>query len=185
MRTIPYALAVAAAIAVAPAWPQDTETVLDANGVVVTVQTNTGTLLNLQLVAPSIYALSGYTYPNGFFAFDVDVVAPGDTAIVTMTLPVGAAPIYYIKCTNTACVVFGGASIAGRVVTLTLTDGGAGDSDNLADGTIRDPGAPAANSGGYGGGGGGGGGYGGGGSPGWLTIVVGLALALLRRKTGR
>jgi len=163
----------------------NSDTVLDAGGRVVSVGTNTGTLLNLRLVSPSVYASSAYQYPNGFFAFDVDVAAPGDTAIVTMTLPAGAEPTVYVKCSNSACALFGGVSFAGEVVTLTLTDGGAGDMDNLADGVISDPGAPGILVP-YSGGGGGyssGGGYGG--SPGGLTILVGLALGLLRRRDAK
>lgn len=35
------------------------------------------------------------------------------------------------------------AEIDGSTVTFTLTDGGVGDADGVADGTIVDPGAPA------------------------------------------
>lgn len=115
----------------------------DANGDPVSVDTSDGVLTNLSQVAQPSFAPAGLTFPNGFFAFDVEGVPAGGTVTVTITLPAGATPDRYVKCTATACAEFAGASIAGNVVTLTLRDGGEGDADGATDGHIQDPGAPA------------------------------------------
>jgi hypothetical protein len=119
-------------------------TIKDKAGNPVTFSTNAGLIANAALIADPSGALSGYTYPNGFFSFDVTGLTPGGTATVTITLPVGSTPTAYLKCnaTGTTCTPFSGAVINGNVVTLTLVDGGAGDSDGVADGTIKDPGGP-------------------------------------------
>lgn len=86
---------------------------------------------------------SDYSYPAGFFSFAIDSIVQGQSVTVTLSLPAGVNPTAYVKCTRSACGVFDGARIEGNVITLTLTDGGAGDSDGQANGVIRDPGAPA------------------------------------------
>jgi hypothetical protein len=123
----------------------DTEMVAAGPGAGTAVSSNTGTITNLvnSATAPAA-APSGYTYPFGFFSFDITGIANGATVTVQLALP-AAGPDAYVKCNSagTSCTPFAGASIAGSVVTLTLVDGGAGDADGLANGTIADPGAPA------------------------------------------
>lgn len=85
------------------------------------------------------------TYPYGWVAFKITDLSPGQTVQVTL-VPSGDGPVpdRYIKCSPAPnCRVFDGATFAGRTVTLTLTDGGAGDADGLANGVIDDPGALA------------------------------------------
>ncbi|HKY90292.1 MAG TPA: choice-of-anchor U domain-containing protein, partial [Nevskiaceae bacterium] len=149
------------------------------NGDTVTVESSDGILSNLRQVDAPDFAPDGLTFPNGFFAFDVEGVPVGGTVTVEMTLPTGSNPTRYVKCTSSACSEFAGASIAGDVVTLTLRDGGEGDADGAADGHIQDPGAPAQSASGSDGGGGGGGG-----AFDWMTLGALALLALGRRRWG-
>jgi hypothetical protein len=67
-------------------------------------------------------------------------VAPGGTATVKITFPSGipaGSKVY--KVGPAGFQEFAGATIQGNTVTLTLTDGGAGDSDGVANGVIVDP----------------------------------------------
>lgn len=150
----------------------------------VTVTPDAGSVQNLVTVAAPAMAPATHTYPYGFYAFDVTGLAIGATVHVTLDLPPGTAPTSYMKCTASACAPFSGAAISGQAITLTLVDGGAGDADGLANGTISDPGAPAIAATVSGGGGGGAGdvaGGGGGGSPGLLLLAGLLAAAGSRR----
>ena len=85
---------------------------------------------------------AGVTFPYGKVSFTIDKLpSPGQTVHVTITYP-GAVDQYW-KYQGGAWSQFAGAAISGHVVTLTLVDGGAGDSDGAANGTIVDPGGPA------------------------------------------
>ncbi len=82
--------------------------------------------------------------PVGMLAFEVHGVAQGATVTVDVFTPAGTAPNSYLKFQNEVWIGFTDhATFAGDVVTLTLTDGGAGDGDLLDNGVIIDPGAPA------------------------------------------
>lgn len=119
---------------------------IDGAGDVV-FEASQGVLQTLSIDPPEA-ASPSFEYPFGFFDFSVTGLTPGGTVTVSLTLPDGAAPTHYIKCENGgSCAAFPGAVIAGNVITLTLTDGGAGDDDGVADGIIRDPGAPAVGAG--------------------------------------
>ena len=109
----------------------------------VTATVSAGRILAAEAVAVPEAALEDYAYPAGFLAIDIDQLTPGESVTLTLELPEGVAPDAYVKCAAAGCAVFPGAAFAGTVVVLTLTDGGAGDQDNLADGVIHDPGAPA------------------------------------------
>jgi hypothetical protein len=83
---------------------------------------------------------SGYDFPDGLVSYQVIDVDPGSTVTVKVTFPSGipagsklykAGPAGFKEIVNPA--------IQGRTVTLTLTDGGQGDSDGLANGVIVDP----------------------------------------------
>lgn len=151
-----------------------------------------GAVRNFVAVAAPASAPATYEYPYGFYAFEVSGLAPGATVRVTLELPEGPTPTAYIKCSATACAPFAGARIEANRVTLTLVDGGSGDADGLADGTITDPGAPATPADVGGGGGGSGGGAaapadagGGGSTSGWLSLMLGIlgaGRALLRQR---
>jgi len=60
---------------------------------------------------------------------------------VTLTYP-GAVEAYW-KYQSGVWSQFAGAQVSGNTVVLTLVDGGAGDSDGVANGTIVDPGGPS------------------------------------------
>jgi YD repeat-containing protein len=120
-------------------------TFTDANGDSLTLQTTGGTLSNVQAVTPP--SGTGATFPWGLMSFEVDNVPVGGTITVTLTLPAGAQPATYYKWNQSAATFSpfmfdgdNGASISGNVVTLYLTDGGAGDQDGQANGIIIDPG---------------------------------------------
>lgn len=116
----------------------------NSSGQAVSLALSTGSLSSLARVPQPASAPSGFIFGQGFFAFDI-AVASGGTSVVTLTLPTDARPTSYFKCPTGggSCSAFAGASISVNVVTLTLTDGGAGDADGIANGVIRDPGAPA------------------------------------------
>lgn len=138
-----------AAKSVTANFAQTSATLNDISGKPVTISTSNGSIVNaMMLVAAPSGAPAGFTYPNGFFSFDITGLAPGTTtALVTLTLPAGSVPTAYVKCNaaGTVCAPFAGATFpANNVVTLTLVDGGAGDSEGgVANGMIKDPGAPA------------------------------------------
>jgi hypothetical protein len=88
---------------------------------------------------------SGFVFPDGLVSFDVRGIAPGSTVTVRITFPAplpSGARIY--KVTSSGYNEFPGAVISGKTVTLTLTDGGSGDSDGAANGIISDPTGVAA-----------------------------------------
>ena len=99
---------------------------------------------------PAGSAPAGIAFPYGLFAFTVGECAPGFTADFTLTLPSAPPP-------GTVYWKFGPTpgdgtphwyelpvSIAGNVVSFSITDGGLGDHDGAADGFIDDPGGPGA-----------------------------------------
>ena len=90
-------------------------------------------------------APANFEYPVGFLAFNINQLDAGASVTLTLTLPEGTRADTYIKCVDAggACAPFAGVSLEADVVTLRLTDGGAGDQDGQADGVIHDPGAPA------------------------------------------
>jgi hypothetical protein len=91
---------------------------------------------------------SGYEFPDGLVSYQVIEVAPGSTVTVKVTFPSGipaGSKVYKVGPAGYQEVV--NPVIHGATVTLTLTDGGTGDSDGLANGVIVDPvgvAAPAA-----------------------------------------
>lgn len=89
---------------------------------------------------------AGLVLPYGLFEFALTGCALGETATITLTYP-GAVPA------NAAYWKFGPtladpvahwyslpAIVAGNTLTFSVTDGGSGDSDLVADGNISDPG---------------------------------------------
>ena len=89
---------------------------------------------------------SGYIFPYGMFSFNITDLRAGQQASVTIRfpnpLPLGTK---YYKCINGSMVDC--SSLVTRVneytLQLSLTDGGLGDADGVANGTIVDPGGPA------------------------------------------
>lgn len=88
----------------------------------------------------------GFTFPDGFFSFNVTNIIPGSTVTITITLPTDTPKnTRYWKCINGHWVDVSsllGDNDGDNVLTLTLTDGGLGDADGTANGTIVDPGGP-------------------------------------------
>lgn len=84
---------------------------------------------------------AGVSFPYGKVTFRITGLTSGQTVTVTLTYP-GTVDAYW-KYQSGAWSEFAGAAINGNVVTLTLVDGGAGDSDGVANGEITDPGGPS------------------------------------------
>lgn len=83
----------------------------------------------------------GQTFPYGVFGFTALGCGQGGSVTITLTYP---APVtQYWKYINGAWVNWtGNVGIAGSTVTLTIADGGAGDTDGI-DGQITDPSGPS------------------------------------------
>ena len=123
----------------------------------VTTATNTGTasfssdggaLGSQAAVAEGTLPTAGkpnINFPHGFFSFDITGLTPGDTVIVTITLPPGPTPTQYWKyhpITQGGWVQIPMTVVSPNVIRITLIDGGLGDDDGAADGTIVDQGGP-------------------------------------------
>lgn len=136
-----------------PVQGSNTQTAADWNARDVTVTTSEGFIDNLRRVplpamAPTDSNGEAITYPNGFLAYEVIGLTPGQTVTVTITLPAGTAPEFAVKCADDQCVIFDEAVITGDTITLTLTDGGDDDFDGgIVDGRIVDPIGAARNAG--------------------------------------
>ena len=96
----------------------------------------------------------GLSFPHGFFSFTITNIIPGSTVTITITLP-SNIPIgtQYWKCINSSwvnCTSLLGDDDGDDVLTLTITDGGLGDADGVANGTVVDPGGPGIQVGLYG-----------------------------------
>lgn len=109
-----------------------------------------------------------YEMPYGAITFTADQIPHGATVTVRLTfatrLPDGT--VYMKQDADGEWSVYDRASVSGNSILVTLTDGGAGDSDGRVNGRIVDPGGPGipVPAGAPGGGGSGGGGAGGGGA---------------------
>ncbi|MFZ5483949.1 MAG: IPTL-CTERM sorting domain-containing protein [Pseudomonadota bacterium] len=101
----------------------------------------------------------GYTFPHGLFDFVLTGGANGSTATIEITYPanIPANAVYWkygpspegFNCTGAACesahwyrMPANQVAISGNTITLTITDGGVGDDDLAANGTIVDQGGP-------------------------------------------
>lgn len=110
---------------------------------------NAGSISGLTNLASSnllCSAPSGYIFPYSMFSFNITGLTAGQQVAVTIrfpgTLPSGAR---YYKCVNGNLVDC--THLVTRVddytIILRLTDGGSGDADGIANGSIVDPGGPA------------------------------------------
>ncbi len=108
-------------------------------------QASTATTASLGAPPPA-----GVALPQGVLKLRLEHGAAGTAATVVLTFPqaLPAGTVYY-KFGRTAdnatphWYAFAGAAISGNTITLTLTDGGAGDDDGAANSVIDDPGGPA------------------------------------------
>jgi hypothetical protein len=88
---------------------------------------------------------SEFSFPYGLIRFSALVPNAGDSATITIVFPEDIEnETRYYKVTDAGFEEFAGAVFSGsRTVTLSLTDGGAGDRDGVANGVIVDPGGLA------------------------------------------
>jgi hypothetical protein len=96
---------------------------------------------------------TGYDFPSGILSYTVKGIPFGGTAVVRIAYPVAfpaGATVYKVDASGFH--EFTAALIEGYTVTLTLVDGGPGDADGVANGTIVDPVGVAVAAGGGGGG---------------------------------
>jgi hypothetical protein len=86
-----------------------------------------------------------YELPHGLYSIAVSGLTPGDTVTLAVILPspapVGTVWLKLVGIRWAALPV--GDDDGDNVITITLTDGGQGDADGVANGVITDPGGPA------------------------------------------
>ena len=88
----------------------------------------------------------GLNLPYGLFNFTISGLTPGESATITITLPsdipVGSLwwKVNLTNGNNTWYSIPVGDDDGDNVITITLTDGGLGDNDGVANGVIVDPG---------------------------------------------
>jgi IPTL-CTERM motif/Fibronectin type III domain len=90
---------------------------------------------------------SGIVFPQGLFDFRANGCTPGSTITLTITYPNSIAGATYWKYGPTAANPVAHwyvlpATLVGNTATFTITDGGLGDDDLAANGTIVDQGGP-------------------------------------------
>jgi hypothetical protein len=125
------------------------ETVPTLDGVgYVTVATVDGVeLADVEVIDPSSGPAppAGVTLPEGLVGFRITGLEGGATVTVTITFHTGSTASSYFKLRGdgTWLDFTSNAVFSGNTVTLTLTDGGAGDDDGDDNGVIVDPGGPA------------------------------------------
>lgn len=87
-------------------------------------------------------------FPHGFFSFNITGLTPGQTVIVTITLPsdvpVGTRYWKYHASEGGWIQIPMGDDDGDNVINITLVDGGLGDDDGIADGVIVDQGGPGS-----------------------------------------
>ncbi|OHB69328.1 MAG: hypothetical protein A2W23_03740 [Planctomycetes bacterium RBG_16_43_13] len=109
------------------------------------------TVISFSWIDPATLPPSAETFPYGLVSLILNVPIPGASATVALTFPgvVDTASVYKkygptsINPTNHWYDFSYGSNNGDATITLTLTDGGAGDHDLIANGTIDDPGGPA------------------------------------------
>jgi titin len=111
--------------------------------VLVTTQ-GTGSIANpVTTNVPTSLLPAGASAPVGAIGYTVPNVPVGGSVDVFVQLPPGTAPTTIDKLVNGTLVdVSSIATISGNTITLHLTDGGLGDADGVANGTIVDPVVP-------------------------------------------
>jgi hypothetical protein len=102
-----------------------------------------GNVVGLTPVAMPAGAPAGITFPHGMFSFQICCLNTGETVTLTVTLPsnvpVGTRWWKYHSGSWYSLPI--GDDDGDKVITVTLQDGGTGDSDSVA-GQITDPGGP-------------------------------------------
>ncbi|MBN1690291.1 MAG: hypothetical protein JW901_04660 [Dehalococcoidia bacterium] len=113
-----------------------------------TFTTNVGGIVGLTAHSRlDCVAGSNLSFPFGYFSFRIVGLVPGATAVITITLPATLpAGAFYYKCLNGVfvdCTSLMNYSPGDYILTIAIKDGGPGDGDGAANGTIVDPGGPA------------------------------------------
>jgi len=129
-------------------------TVTTSKGGVAAFNTDNGRFSNLDSVAETSLPTESkpaIDFPNGLFTFTISNLSQGATITITITFPsaVPAGSQYWKVIGNTWVKLpdeFVGDNDGDNILTLTLTDGGTGDADGLANGVIVDPGGPGTSS---------------------------------------
>ncbi len=127
----------------------DSRSVNSATGAgTVTLSTNVGNFSSVTAVAegslPTAGKPTGVTFPYGFYSWTIIGLSPGQAITMTMNHPSAIATgAQYWKViggvwTNVTSLL--GSDDGDSTLTLTITDGGLGDADGIADGQITDPG---------------------------------------------
>ncbi len=83
----------------------------------------------------------GARLSEGLIDFSLTNLTPGQTISLTLKVHSGETPRLYLKLQDGKWIQYDQVVIDGSDLILTLTDGGNGDDDGLANGTIIDPGA--------------------------------------------
>jgi hypothetical protein len=94
---------------------------------------------------PPVSPPSLYQLPHGVYSLTVEGIAPGASITIQVRLP-SPAPVgtVWLKLIGGRWVALPvGSDDGDNVITVTLTDGGQGDADGVANGVITDPGGPA------------------------------------------
>jgi len=106
-----------------------------------TLTTNAGRVVGLTAVplAGLPTPPAGMNLPYGAISFTIDDLEPG--ASVSLRINVPGPATSYAKLTASGWTLIPGAVTIGNGVAVTLTDGGVGDADGVANGRIVDPGA--------------------------------------------
>ena len=101
---------------------------------------------NLTAVNPGTLAtppVNSLVFPDGVFSFDITGVPVGGTVTVYIQLPSGIpanAAYWKYDSANNRWSQIPYTVVSAHEIAITLTDGGVGDSDGIANGTITDPG---------------------------------------------
>ncbi|NQE05298.1 hypothetical protein C5S32_05450, partial [ANME-1 cluster archaeon GoMg1] len=112
-------------------------------------ETDAGTIEDLIAVDEATLPEEGkpaLVFPHGFFSFDITGLTPGQTVVVTITLPdnvpVGTQYWKYHASKGSWIQIPMGSDDGDEIITITLEDGGLGDDDGTANGVIVDQGGP-------------------------------------------
>ena len=86
---------------------------------------------------------AGMVFPVGVLDFAISGLLPGASVVTTIDLPVVADSYWKLDPATSTWLRHATTTANGTRLLVTLTDGGSGDADGVANGIIHDPGAPA------------------------------------------
>lgn len=130
------------AVVAAQGLTTDNSQTLNTPAGAVTLRASAGSVWAEAIATPT-GAPSGYEYRLGFFSYEIRDLTPGQSIDITFTVPDGVRANNVVKCFRQGSCRPYETRINGRELTITLTDGGEGDDDGIANGVIVDPAAPA------------------------------------------